>query len=330
MQNHLEELIRLTKQPTTVPKNPRVSALVVSEKNEVIAFGVHRGKGSVHAEIDALSKLSGDLSSCTLYVSLEPCNHFGSTPPCTDAIIKSGIRNLVIGSLDPNQSPSGGLKKLIDSKIKVTLCSDQTPFLELNRRWFESIRLNRIFVALKTASSIDGFIAKSRNQRYQLTSQSAINHSHQLRGEFDAILVGTNTAAVDNPRLTIRNISKDTFTQPLRVIMGKRKLSSDLNLFDSEAETVQVMTHDPHEVVETLRSRGINSLLVEGGARVQTAFLNARLVDELHVFMANKFFGDGLNMFEQINETARHLEIKYKNVISLDPDILIQANVFGS
>lgn len=330
MEKFLNELKRLALVPVTVPRNPRVAALVVNSNKKIIASGVHRGKGSDHAEVVALRQLSEDLSGCTLYVSLEPCHHQGATPPCTEAIIKSGISKVVIGSLDPNPVSNGGLKTLNDAGIEVMVWSDQSEFVRLNRRWFESIRLKRPFVLVKTAISIDGFITKNKEQRYQLTSKAAFDYSQELRTDFDAILVGSNTAQVDNPRLTIRKSATEQFIQPLRVIMGRRELNPNLNIFNNEAKTIQIESHDPKGVLSQLWELGVHSLLVEGGAAVHSAFLRAGLVDEINILMSNKILGQGLNMFEQINDIAPHLEINFKNVISLDPDVLIQADVFGS
>lgn len=330
MQKFIDELISLANLPVTVPRNPRVAALIVNETGEIIARGVHKGSGTNHAEIDALNKLSGDLSKCTMYVSLEPCNHFGATPPCTDTIIDSGIKEVIIGSLDPNPNANGGLKKLVASGIQVQVMSDQSVFIELNRRWFDSIRLQRCFVTLKTAISIDGFISKARNERYQITSAEALDYSNKLRSQFDAILVGTNTAEVDNPNLTIRNCENIEVKQPLRVIMGMRNLSPALNIFNSNAQTIQIKSHDPKVILNELYETGIKSLLIEGGSSIHAAFLHAGLVDEINMFMANKFLGDGLNMFDGLRDLPEHLDIQFKSTISLGSDLLIQANVFGS
>lgn len=330
MQHFIEELKSLAKLPITVPGNPRVAAIIVDPNEKIIARGIHTGKGADHAEIDALKKCSGDLSQCTMYVSLEPCNHFGSTGPCTEAIIKSGIKKVVIGSLDPNPKSSGGLKRLSDAQIEVFVLPDQSEFVLLNHRWIESIRLKRPFIAIKSAISIDGFIAKKDKNRYQLTSNKALDFSQELRCDFDAILVGANTVEVDDPLLTIRKFENREFKQPLRVILGKRELSQDLRIFNSDAETTQIKSHDPSEVITKLSNLGVNSILIEGGASVATAFLKDSLVDELHIFVANKILGQGVNMFDQIKDFAPQLEISFKNVLSLEPDVLIQANVFGS
>ncbi len=329
MQEFLEELKRLASTPITVPRNPRVAAIIVDQNDKIIATGIHTGKGNDHAEVAALKKSSGDLSDCTMYVSLEPCNHHGATGPCTEAIIQSGIKKLVIGSLDPNPESTGGLKRLRDAGIEVFVCPDQSDFVSLNRRWMESIRLKRPFVAIKSAISIDGFISKNENERYQLTSSKALDYSQELRCNFDAILVGTNTVEADDPLLTIRKFENQEFKQPLRVIMGNRELSQNHRVFNSDAESIQIKTHNPNEVLTQVIKLNVNSILIEGGASVASAFLSDGLVDEMHIFMANKILGQGVNMFEQFKESVPHLEISFKNVLSLEPDVLIQANVYG-
>lgn len=330
MQKFIEEIKQLASLPIAVPRNPRVAALIVNQDKEVIARGVHRGKGTTHAEVEALKQANDDLTNCTLYVSLEPCNHHGATPPCSEAIINSGIKRVVIGSLDPNPVSNGGLKRMKQAGIEILVWSNQVEFIELNRRWFESIRLKRPFVLLKTAISIDGFISRNIDQRYQLTSQTAFDYTQELRCDFDAILVGANSVQIDNPKLTIRKSDDGDFSQPLRVVMGKRQLNQELEIFNNSAETIQIKSHDPHEVLAELSKIGVHSLIVEGGAKVHSAFLDAGLVDELNIFMSNKILGQGLNMFDHINELAPRLEISFKNVLSLEPDVLIQANVFRS
>ena len=329
MQEFLEELKRLASTPITVPRNPRVAAIIVDQNDKIIARGIHTGKGNDHAEVAALKKSFGDLSHCTMYVSLEPCNHHGATGPCTEAIIQSGIKKLVIGSLDPNPESTGGLKRLKDAQIEVFVCPDQSDFVSLNRRWMESIRLKRPFVAIKSAISIDGFISKNENERYQITSSKALDYSQELRCNFDAILVGTNTVEADDPLLTIRKFENQEVKQPLRVIMGNRELSQNHRVFNSDAESIQIKTHNPKEVLNQLNKLDVNSILIEGGASVASAFLSEGLVDEMHIFMANKILGQGVNMFEQFKDSAPHLEISFKNVLSLEPDVLIQANVYG-
>jgi diaminohydroxyphosphoribosylaminopyrimidine deaminase / 5-amino-6-(5-phosphoribosylamino)uracil reductase len=328
MQEFIDELIRLAKEPISVLRNPRVSALIVDKQNKVLASGVHLGQGTDHAELMALKKLSKDLSDCTLYVSLEPCNHYGTTGPCTNAIIESGIKKVVIGALDINPVSRGGLEKLKSAGIEVLVWGNQAPFIDLNFRWFQSIKLLRPYVVLKAAVTLDGFIAKSRGVRTQITSGESLVEAHRLRSEFDAILVGTNTVEVDDPHLTVRLEGVQIGQQPLRVVMGTRELSDSLNIFSSISKTVQVKTHDPQQVLRELAAQKINTLMLEGGAEIYSSFLEADLVDEFALFMSSKIFGDGVSVIELLSDKLPASRLKIKSVIPLGPDLLIRAQNF--
>lgn len=328
MQEFIDELVRLAKEPTSVLRNPRVSALIVDKQNKVLASGVHLGQGNEHAEIIALKTLSSDLSECTLFVSLEPCNHYGATGPCTEAIIKSGIKKVVIGSLDINPVSRGGVEKLHSAGIEVLVWGNQAPFRELNFRWFESIRQSRPYVALKAAITLDGFITKFKGQRNQITSEESLVEAHRLRSEFDAILVGTNTVEIDNPHLTVRLKGVQTAQQPLRVVMGTRELSDSLNTFSSVGKTIQIKTHDPQQVLRELAAQKINTLMLEGGAKIYSAFLEADLVDEFALFISSKIFGNGVSVIDLLSDKLPAGRLKIKSVIPLGPDLLIRAQNF--
>lgn len=330
MQNLIDELLRLAREPNSVLRNPRVAALIVDRQNQIIASGVHFGQGSDHAEIAALKKLSRDLSDSTLYVSLEPCNHHGVTGPCTEAIIKSGIRKVVIGSLDINPVSGGGITSLKSAGLEVRVIGDQAQFRELNFRWFESIKLARPYVALKAAITQDGFLSKFEGQRTQITNQEALRQAHRLRSEFDAILVGTNTLEIDNPQLTVRLESGEIERQPLKIVMGKRQLSDSLKIFSSPGEAKHLKTHDPQVVLRELSELQINTLLLEGGAKIYSAFIQAKLVDEYCLFVSPKIFGSGVPVIDLLSENLPASRLKVKSVISLGEDLLIRAqNIRG-
>jgi diaminohydroxyphosphoribosylaminopyrimidine deaminase/5-amino-6-(5-phosphoribosylamino)uracil reductase len=327
MQNVITELLAHAQTPATVLRNPRVSAILVNNKFEIIAKGVHRGKGSPHAEIDLLNQVSGDLSEFELFISLEPCNHSGTTPPCSEAIIKRGIKRVTIASLDINPVSHGGISHLKSAGISVRVLGNQSEFYDLNFRWFESLKLSRPFVSAKLAMSLDGYISKNRSARYQITDQMAMNQVQKLRSQFDSILIGTNTAMVDDPFLTIRNKDISPEQAPLRVVMGKRELSDDLNIFNNQAPTSQICTHDPNKVLEQLREQGINTVLIEGGSTIFTSFFQEDLVDEINLFVSSEIFGEGLQLVPQLLPSEPKREMRIRKVLAWGPDIQIQIQI---
>jgi len=324
MQKIITELLSYAQTPHTVLRNPRVSAILVNKNNEIVAKGVHRGRGTVHAEVDALAQVAGDLSEYELFVSLEPCNHFGTTPPCSEAIIERGIRRVAIGSLDINPISSGGITRLKSAGVEVRVVGNQVDFYKLNYRWFESIKLARPYVAAKLAISLDGYISTASQIRYQITQAEAVDQVHQLRAQFDAILIGTNTAVVDDPLLTVRNKPIDYQAAPLRVVMGNRDLPQDLKIFNNDAMTTQIKTHSPKVLLDKLSEQGVHSLLIEGGSIVFSSFLEHDLIDEINLFMSSKILGQGLQVIPQVLGIEPKREMRIRKVLAWGPDIQIQ------
>jgi diaminohydroxyphosphoribosylaminopyrimidine deaminase / 5-amino-6-(5-phosphoribosylamino)uracil reductase len=324
MNDLINELLNQANQPITVLGNPRVAALIVDDAGKIISAGVHRGKGTPHAEIDALNKATGDLSAYQMFVSLEPCNHHGATPPCSEAIISSGIKKITVGSLDINPISRGGIKRLIEAAIEVNVIGSQDLFRQLNFRWFESIKLERPFISAKIAMTLDGYIAVKNTQRLQITKDEAQRDVSALRSDFDAIMVGTNTVEADNPLLTIRDSKLIKQQSPLRVIMGNRDLSDDLNIFNDEAETIQIRTHDPEQVVNKLKAMGVTKLLIEGGSKIFTAFLSSNLIDELIVYVSSNIIGSGVGPLDE-NISIESIRQPYiKSAVALGPDVKVQ------
>jgi diaminohydroxyphosphoribosylaminopyrimidine deaminase / 5-amino-6-(5-phosphoribosylamino)uracil reductase len=324
MQRIITELLDYAQIPHTVLSNPRVSAILIDKNNEIIAKGVHRGRGTVHAEIDALAQVATDVSECELFVSLEPCNHFGTTPPCTEAIINRGIKRVTIGSLDINPISAGGISRLKSAGVQVRVLGNQVDFYNLNYRWFESIKLARPYVAAKLAITLDGYISSARDNRYQITQVEANTQVHELRSQFDAILIGTNTAMVDNPLLTVRNKQLDYSQAPLRVVMGNRDLPQGLNIFNNDARTTQVKTHNPNVLLDKLKEQGLHTLLIEGGSIIFSSFLEQDLLDEINIFMSSKILGRGLQVIPQLLAIDPKREMRIRKVLAWGPDIQIQ------
>jgi diaminohydroxyphosphoribosylaminopyrimidine deaminase / 5-amino-6-(5-phosphoribosylamino)uracil reductase len=299
----------------TVAPNPAVGCVILSAEGVIVAEGAHRAFGGPHAEIDALEKLDSGLdpSELTLVVSLEPCCHFGKTPPCTDSILASGIRKVVIGAGDPfPKVAGGGIARLIAAGIEVVTGVLARECTVLNKRFFIRHKLDRPYVTLKWAETTDGFIARSDGTSKWISSELSRKRVHQWRSEEQSILVGSGTAIQDNPRLTAR-LDAPTHN-PLRVIVAPHaKLPSSLHVFDGEAPTVLFTARRDLPALPSVRyvtceekdknllaplkhlaQQGISSVFVEGGAEILQSFIHQELWDEARVFVSPAKFGNGI------------------------------------
>ena len=279
--------------------NPMVGAVVVCD-GHIIGEGFHRRCGGPHAEVNAINSVREKhlLSRSTIYVSLEPCAHFGKTPPCADLIIRSGIPRVVIGCADPFAKVNGlGIKKLRDAGCDVVVGVLEEECRELNHRFFTFHQEHRPWILLKWAQSEDGFIAiqdtKNEIHTYKFSNDLTQTLVHRLRARSQAILVGTRTALVDNPTLTTRYWPGPN---PLRLTIDRHDiLPSTLHLKDGSAPTI-VYTHESIEkILRDLYSRGIQSLLVEGGAKLLQSFIDAGLWDEARIETAPVRLGNGVS-----------------------------------
>ena len=279
--------------------NPLVGAVITDNTGHIVATGYHRGAGCEHAEIMALQAL-GTLSAqvartLNLLVTLEPCNHTGRTGPCAQAIANSGI-GTVYYAVPDTTGAQGGAQFLRETGMAVHQVPDTTGrAVELNHRWWRTVAESRPFVTLKIAQSLDGRIAAPDSTSQWITSPAARAHAHQaLRARVDAIIVGTGTVVVDNPRLMARDTNDQPLSrQPARLIMGTRKLGARPALaFDENWE--QVGTHDPGQVLDHAYAAGHRHVLIEGGSQIASAFLAADLVDEIYCYQAPTILGAGL------------------------------------
>ena len=291
--------------------NPLVGAVIIDADGTFLAIGHHRGAGTAHAETDVINRLLGtgvkrDLSAATLIVTLEPCSHFGQTGPCTQAILDAGIGNVVFAVRDPHQPAAGGAEILHGEGINVRMGLMAAEAEDLNRRWFVAVRENRPFITARLAQTVDGRIAAVDGTSQWITSLESRQDSHELRARVDAIVVGTATVMADNPRLTARAADgSDAARQPLRVVMGLRDIPGDAAVKGAAATPgrahrlgdegfLALHTHDPAAVVNELQSRGVGHLMIEGGAKINAAFLARGLVDELVVYLAPTLLGSGI------------------------------------
>ena len=279
--------------------NPMVGAVVVCD-GRIIGEGYHRRCGGPHAEVNAIGSVKEKhlLSRSTIYVSLEPCSHFGKTPPCTDLIIRSGIPRVVVGCTDPFAKVNGsGIRKLQDAGCEVVVGVLEQECRELNHRFFTFHQQHRPWITLKWAQSEDGFIGIDNSQ---LTIDKRVIFSdaltqtlvHRMRARHQAILVGTRTALLDNPTLTTRYWPGPN---PLRLTIDRHNvLPPTLHLMDGSTPTI-VYTHESlREILADLYERGIQSLLVEGGAKLLQSFIDEGLWDEARIETAPVRLGQGV------------------------------------
>lgn len=297
--------------------NPLVGSVIVKE-GRIIGLGAHLKAGEAHAEIHALDMAGLDAQGADIYVTLEPCSHHGRTGPCADAIVRAGVRRAVVAVLDPNPLVSGnGVKKLEAAGIEVVLGVGEAEALELNRKFFTFIQRKRPFVTLKHAITLDGKIATQGGRSEKITGPLVQRDVHHLRFLHDAILVGAGTVVQDNPRLT--NRYGNTTKQPVRVILDhslRIPLESHvvqagdaptwiitgpeaekLKRAEGFPEHVKVLQVEEAQIdiektLKLLAEHGILSVLVEGGQKINTAFLKSRQVDEIITYMAPFVLGD--------------------------------------
>lgn len=279
---------------TGAPPNPMVGAVVVCN-GRIIGEGFHRRCGGPHAEVNAINSVTDKrlLSQSTIYVSLEPCAHYGKTPPCADLIIQSKIPRVVIGCADPFAKVNGlGIKKLQDAGCEVKVGVLESECLELNHKFFTFHQKHRPWIILKWAQSKDGFIgACDTTNRIQFSNALTQTLVHRLRARSGAILVGTRTAILDNPTLTTRYW---TGANPLRLTIDRKGcLPENLHLLDGSTPTVIYTQESIEGILNDLYNRNIQSLIVEGGTCLLQSFIDAGLWDEARIETSPACIGQG-------------------------------------
>lgn len=274
--------------------NPRVGCVLLAPDGTPVAEGFHRGAGTPHAEADALARAGDRARGATAVVTLEPCNHTGRTGPCAQALLDAGVRRVVFAQADPNPVAAGGADTLCRAGVEVEggLLADDAR--ALNRVWSIAVERQRPFVTWKFATTLDGRSAAADGTSRWVSGQAARLDTHRLRALSDVMLVGTNTVAVDDPELTVRDEHDEPVaTQPLRAVMGERILPETRRVFNDRAETVHLRTRDPHEALAALWAREKRHVFLEGGPTLAAAFLRAGLVDEVVAYVAPMLLGAG-------------------------------------
>jgi diaminohydroxyphosphoribosylaminopyrimidine deaminase/5-amino-6-(5-phosphoribosylamino)uracil reductase len=273
--------------------NPIVGAVIFNESG-IISEGFHQS--GPHAEIVAINNAKVNLTNASIAVTLEPCNHYGKTPPCTEAIIQSGIKNIYYAVTDPNQVAAGGANKLQDAGLKVEsgLLEKEAAFA--NRAWLNAIKKARPYFTWKVAITIDGKIAAKDGSSKWITNQDSRAFVAKLRSESDCILVGTGTLIADDPNLVPEGFDN----RPLRAVIGNREIPGSAKVRDDRAELFHHQSRNLMALAAALHKREIRSVLVEAGPTLGSALINAGLIDELAVFTAPKLLGDGPNFLDSI------------------------------
>lgn len=284
--------------------NPLVGAALVGPSGDVLHVGHHRGAGTPHAEIDAIRQAQAagtDLRTCSMVVSLEPCNHTGRTGPCAQAILAAGIPIVLYGAADTTDAASGGAATLKAAGVHAEGGLMAERAAELNHRWALAQQQRRPFVTVKTAQTLDGRNAAVDGSSQWITGEASRAHAHAIRARVDAILVGTGTVLTDDPRLTARHqqpasagdSSAAESASLLRVAMGHRLVPDNARMRGTDSRFRHLRTRDPRVALSDLYDDGVRHLLVEGGATVVGAFLKADLADELTIYQAPMILGAG-------------------------------------
>jgi diaminohydroxyphosphoribosylaminopyrimidine deaminase / 5-amino-6-(5-phosphoribosylamino)uracil reductase len=325
---------------TTYP-NPLVGSVIVYN-DEIIGEGWHQKAGEAHAEVNAILSVKNQLllSESTIYVNLEPCSHFGKTPPCCDLIITKNIPNVVIGTSDPNLKVAGnGIKKLIEAGKKITVGILEDECYQLNHRFFTFHTKKRPFIILKWAESKDGFIApivKEEQKPVWISNEFSRQLVHKWRSEEQAILVGTQTVLDDNPQLNVRNWNGKN---PIRIILDRKgKISSDYFVMDDSVKTLIFTEQENNSstdncifenvifdnqlafrICDVLYKYEIQSVIIEGGSQTLQTFIDANLWDEARIFKSK------LQLFEGVKAPKININNALSEAI-IDNELLIVKN----
>jgi len=296
--------------------NPRVGCVLLAADGTVVAEGHHRGAGTPHAEVDALRRAGARAAGATAVVTLEPCNHTGRTGPCSRALVAAGVARVVFAQADTSPVAAGGAEALRAAGVEVEGGLLAAEARALNRAWSLAAEQGRPFVTWKLATTLDGRSAAADGTSRWVSSLPARRDTHRLRAGCDAIMVGTGTVLVDDPRLTVRDeddLDLPRERQLLRAVMGLRDVPATSRVLDDAAETLQLRTRDPEVALARLFERDVRHLFLEGGPTLGAAFLTAGLVDEVVAYVAPMLLGAGRSAVGDLGvgtiADARHLEL---------------------
>ncbi len=352
-QKFMLEAIHLAKKGwfTTAP-NPRVGCVLVKD-NQVISRGWHQTAGEEHAEICALRNASSSVKGATAYITLEPCSHFGKTPPCCDALIEAGIKRAVIAMQDPNPLVSGqGIKRLKDAGMEVEVGVLEKSAQQINEGFIHRMQTGKPFIRCKMAMSFDGRTAMESGESKWITSADARSDVQKLRAQSSAIITGIGTVLADDPSMTVRDDNFYSHRQPHRIILDSQlqipltaKIlqhaeyciiftadnadSEKLNALNDMGATIfKVAKHENglclNSILDKLALLEMNDVLLEAGETLAGAFLSAQLINELIIYMAPKLMGNkakALFALPQINVMQDSLQLEIKSVRQIGVDL---------
>ena len=356
-EQYLKRTIKLARKGSgSVNPNPLVGC-VIAKNGEIVGEGYHACFGKEHAEVVALRNAGENARGATLYVNLEPCCHYGKTPPCTEAIIKAGINRVVIGMVDPNPLVNQqGIKILRQHDIEVKTGVEEQASRALNRVFIKYITTGMPYITLKIAQSMDGRVATITGHSRWITSQPARVEAHRIRNESDAIIVGIGTVLADDPQLTVRHVAGKS---PVRVVLDshlKIPLSAQLLTDDHVHQTIVATVSGDSSKIAAIKKTGahiwqfpndqngriplpellkkmadarLSAVMVEGGAQVNTSFLKEKMVDHIIIAIAPKIIGAGIEAIGDLGVLTVDQGIELVDVKTgqLGPDLVVRGDV---
>lgn len=309
---------------TTYP-NPPVGAVILDARGEVVGVGGTEPAGGDHAEILALRR-AGDLAAGgTAVVTLEPCNHYGKTPPCVNALLDAKVGAVVYAVADPNPEAAGGAARLAEAGVAVRsgVLADEAAGGPL-REWLHKQRTGLPHLTWKYASSVDGRSAAADGSSQWISSEASRLDLHRRRGACEAIVVGTGTVLADDPALTARLPDGSLAErQPLRVVVGMREIPSEAKVLNDDSRTMLIRTHDPMEVLKAVSDR--TDVLLEGGPTLAGAFLRAGAVDRILAYVAPTLLGGPVTAVDDVGVStiARALRWQFDGIDRVGPDVVL-------
>jgi diaminohydroxyphosphoribosylaminopyrimidine deaminase / 5-amino-6-(5-phosphoribosylamino)uracil reductase len=348
----------------TASPNPMVGAVVV-RKGRVVGQGFHRRAGDPHAEVLALEKAGEKARGAELYITLEPCNHFGKTPPCTDAVLKAGVRRVVVGMKDPNpRVAGGGIGKLRKAGVAVQVGVLEKACRELNAPFCKAVTAGMPFVVLKGALTLDGKIATASGDSRWVTGPESRQEVHRLRREADAVMIGIGTALRDDPLLNVRLARPAPGRQPLRVVVDSRlrlplnaqlvrtasryptliattpaASGAKIRCLEKKGLEVWILPRDRQRrvnlkaLLKKLARRGVNSILLEGGSGLNASAVREGLADRFLFFLAPKLAGGakapGAIGGEGVRRMRGAVPLEFIRIRRIGPDLLVEAKPLG-
>lgn len=335
-----------------VSPNPLVGCVIV-KRGKIVGKGYHKKYGEAHAEINALKAAGKKANNATMYVNVEPCSHWGKTSPCTEKIVEAGVREVVVGMEDPNPLVDGYKElKFRGLKTRIGILRDESK--KLNEIYIQYMKTKKPFIILKLAMSIDGKIATSSGDSKYITSIESRKYVHQLRNDFDAVMVGINTIARDNPLLDSRLVKgknpikiivdstlkisegAKVFRDPSKVIIATTKKAPKNKIEKLQHKGVRILVLNPKkgmvdlkELVKELGKSEIASVMIEGGAELSGNAIKEGIVNKLLIFTAPKIIGNGLNPIKNLGIKKVNKAINLKNISTrkIGKDLLVEGNL---